>query len=366
MTERHPARTLRRAASLAAAAPTLAAATLFAAHPATAAATTHVVTAGHSIQRAVNAARPGDTIRIEPGTYRENVMVTVPRLTIRGAGAQKVILEPPARAATGKAATACFTPDAGICVAGTQDSRLAGVRIEGLTVSGFGAYGIAATRTDRLTVAGVAATDNKKYGIAAQESVRENFVGDAATGNGVAGIFLANDVSKEAGALDLQGAHVAGNALTGNGAGTVLRRVRDVTVEGNAMSGNCAGMYIVGDENLPKAGHLEVRGNVVASNTRYCAATTRLPFVQGAGIVLTGVEDTVVERNTVTGNTGTSVMSGGIVLFRSFAGVTNTANTIRDNELSGNAPADLADRDTGTGNTFSGNSCSVSQPAGHC
>ena len=325
-----------------------------------------MVRPGQSIQQAVDAARPGDTVVIRPGTYRETVLVTVPRLTIRGAGAQKVTLEPPA-AQPAKAKTApCFTAGAGICVAGTKGDRLPGVHITGLTVTGFATYGIAATETDGLTVTGVAAKDNKQYGIGAQKSVRELFAGNAATGNGVAGIFLANTTTEEGGALDLRGARVVGNATSGNTTGTVLRRVRDVTVQGNSMSGNCAGMFVVGDEGVPKAGHLAVRYNTVTANTRYCAASARLPFVQGAGIVLTGVEDTVVEHNTVTGNAGTSVMSGGIVLFHSFVGVPNTANTIRDNVLTGNAPADLADRDTGKGNTFSGNACAVSQPAGRC
>ena len=340
--------------------------------PSAGAAAVHVVTPGHSIQRAVDSARPGDVVQIQPGTYRESVLVTVPRLTIRGAGAQKVTLEPAAKptaatttAATAKAAASCFTTGAGICVAGTDAKPVTGVRVQDLTVSGFAKYGIAASGADRLTVTGVTARNNGMYGIGEQKSARAVFVGNRAAGNGEGGIFLANTTSEEGGALDLDGARVAGNVLTGNKMGVVLRRVRDMSVQGNAMSGNCAGMFVIGDENTPRAGDLTVRGNVVTANTKYCAANTRLPFVQGAGIVLTGVENTVVERNIVTGNSGTSVMSGGVVLFRSFVGVPNTGNTIRNNVLSDNAPADLADGDTGT-NTFTGNACSVSLPAGRC
>jgi len=396
-----------------------AAGTALATAPSAGAATVHVVTPGESIQQAVDSARPGDVIEIMPGTYRESVLVTTPRLTIRGVGARLVTLRPaatadsttaaptaaptsstasstaaapagssadattaaPAGAAaaapadsgtaapavTDPAEASCFTTGAGICVAGTADHPVRNVRIQGLTVTGFAKYGIAASDTDRLTVTGVNAKDNGMYGIGEQKSVRATFTGNRASGNSEGGIFLANTTTEEGGALDLDGARVAGNVLTGNKMGVVLRRVRDMSVQGNSVSGNCAGMFIIGDENTPRAGDLTVRGNVVTDNTKYCAANTRLPFVQGAGIVLTGVENTVVERNIVTGNSGTSVMSGGVVLFHSFVGVLNTGNTIRDNVLSDNAPADLADRDTtGTGNTFTGNSCSVSLPAGRC
>jgi nitrous oxidase accessory protein NosD len=348
---------------------TVAGAALVAAPPA-GAATVRTVAPGQSIQRAVDASRPGDVVQILPGTYREDVLVTVPRLTIRGSGAQKVTLEPGAKVTaqgTAKAATSCFAPGVGICVAGTQGHRVPGVRIQGLTVTGFAGYGIAASETDGLVVTGVSAHDNGLYGIGEQKSVRTLFAGNRAANNGEAGIFVSNTVQEEGGALDQQGTQVVGNDLTGNKMGVVLRRVRDMNVQDNAMTGNCAGMFVIGDENTPRAGDLTVRGNLVAANTKYCAANSRLPFVQGAGIVLTGVENTVVEHNTVTGNSGTSVMSGGVVLFHSFVGVPNTGNTVRDNVLSGNAPADLADRDSaGRNNTFTGNSCSTSQPAGRC
>ena len=47
-----------------------------------------------SVQEAVNAAAPGDTILICPGTYDEQVVVTKSNLTIRGAGAGLTVLRP--------------------------------------------------------------------------------------------------------------------------------------------------------------------------------------------------------------------------------------------------------------------------------
>jgi len=83
--------------------------------------------------------------------------------------------------------------------------------------------------------------------------------------------------------------------------------------------------------------------------------------------VLTGTEKTVVDGNRVVGNTGTSPLSGGIVLFKSFVGVTNDDNRVSDNVLDGNGPADLVNTETkGKGNTFRHNACRASKPSGLC
>lgn len=63
---------------------------------------------------------------------------------------------------------------------------------------------------------------------------------------------------------------------------------------------------------------------------------------------------------------GASPLSGGIVLFQSFVGATNTANVIKNNDVRGNKTADLVNQGGGTGNTFLGNMCEASEPAGMC
>src|SRR5260370_42220069 len=65
--------------------------------PASAAATI-IVTPGQSIQAGVNAARPGDTVLVEPGVYRQSVQIRTNGITLRGSGAFHggTVLEPPA------------------------------------------------------------------------------------------------------------------------------------------------------------------------------------------------------------------------------------------------------------------------------
>jgi hypothetical protein len=329
--------------------------------PATAAPRTFLVHPGESIQQAVNAARSGDTVLVTPGTYHESVTVSTSRLTLRGMGPSTVI-EPAA-----KASNSCAKGGNGICVTGTANRAVAGVTVSHLTVTGFAKTGVLGRATDGLTVRKVYAVGNGVWGIAQEQSVRGVFRSNYARNNGDAGLFLANTISKEQGATDTRGTVVQQNRMEGNRIGLTVRRLRNLSVTGNYVTGNCAGVFVVGDENLPRTGALTVADNVVATNNKSCPKTPRLPALQGSGIVLTGVENTKVNRNLVTGNSGRSPLSGGIVLFKSFVGVTSERNRISENTLKGNAPADLVNQETSkANNTFQGNSCAASKPSGLC
>ncbi|KOG12467.1 MULTISPECIES: right-handed parallel beta-helix repeat-containing protein [Streptomyces] len=335
---------------------------LGAAAPSAVSRTVHLVKPGESIQKAVDAAKPGDTIVLAPGTYRESVRITTSGLTLLGSGSASTVLVP----GDATAADACAKAGHGICVTGTDSDPVEGVTVRSLALRGFTANGLWASRTDRLTVRKVLAEKNGKWGIAQERSTRGVFSHNIARNNADAGLFLANTTDTEAGATDTEGTRVTRNSLSGNRIGLTVRRLRNVTVDHNEATGNCAAVFVVGDESKPRAGAMTLRRNDIHANNKYCPKTPRLPFLQGSGIVLTGAEETVVEKNRVVGNVGASPLSGGIVLFKSFVGAPNEQNAIRDNVVMRNSPADLADRDTGQGNTFTRNTCTLSEPAGMC
>ncbi|MEV5971571.1 right-handed parallel beta-helix repeat-containing protein [Streptomyces sp. NPDC051921] len=340
----------------------LAASGVGAAAPSARSVSVHWVGPGASIQKAVDAARPGDTVLLSPGTYRESVLITTPNLTLRGTGGLPTLIVPGPAGAD----NACAKAGHGICVTGTKDRPVEGVTVRSLTLRGFTKSGLWASWTDRLRVQRVIAEKNGTWGIAQQRSARAELSHNIARDNGDAGLFLANTVDEEGGATDAQGTVVTRNRVSGNRIGVTLRRLRNLTVDHNDATGNCAAVFVVGDESTPRAGAMTLRRNHIHANNKLCPKTPRLPFLQGSGIVLTGTENTVVAENRVVDNVGDSPLSGGIVLFKSFVGAVNERNEIRDNVVLRNGKADLANRDTGQGNTFRGNTCKVSEPAGMC
>ncbi|KYK13294.1 MULTISPECIES: right-handed parallel beta-helix repeat-containing protein [Streptomyces] len=334
--------------------------------PASAGHMIHVVHPGESIQKAVDAAESGDTVLVTPGTYHESVKVSTPGLTLRGMG-RNTVIKPGTEKAT--ADNTCAEGGNGICVIGTKDENVKGVTVADLTVTGFTRTGVFSMATDGLTVRNVTAVKNGVWGIAQERSVHGTFRDNTARDNGDAGIFLANSIKAEEGAADTEGTEVAHNRLEGNRIGVTVRRLRNLAVADNHITGNCAGVFVVGDENKPKAGDLVVRDNRVVRNNKSCPKTDRLEALQGSGIVLTGVEKVLVADNTVEGNAGKSSMSGGIVLAASMVGTPNASNEVNGNRLRDNSPADLVNAgtgDTAKSNTFTGNTCGASKPAGLC
>ncbi|MCG6498114.1 right-handed parallel beta-helix repeat-containing protein [Kitasatospora sp. A2-31] len=161
-----------------------------------------------------DAARPGDTVQLLPGTYYGSVRITTPGLTLRGIGRSSVIA--PGNAADGTAGdTVCAAAGHGLCVAGTDAEPLRGVTVEALAVTGFPKNGINIASTTGMTVRATYVHDNKLQGISQEKSTRAVIVGNESARNGQSGIFLANSVVNEGGATDTEGTLVSGNRLSG-------------------------------------------------------------------------------------------------------------------------------------------------------
>ncbi|WP_165495285.1 right-handed parallel beta-helix repeat-containing protein [Actinomadura roseirufa] len=317
---------------------------------------THVVQPGHSIQAAVDRARPGDTIRLKAGHYDGGVLVRK-RLTIRGEG-KKTVLHPGRKDHCAKV----HLEGTGICVVGWPKHLVSGVTIENLTVRKFKEFGVFGKYTDRLTVERVLAEGNGEYGISEFNSTRGRFVRNWTIDNGVEAGLYVGDIA------DAHGTVVAWNHSSGNAIGLLVRHARHVKVWDNKFVHNCTGIALVDDSQKGGQGNTRIWNNDVSENNRTCAPHEEVPALGGTGILFFGGDHNVVEKNTVKDNRGRLPYSGGIVLFRGTPPENRPArdNLIKDNHVHGNRPFDLVDNSGSTTNRFRDNHCATSNPAGLC
>jgi hypothetical protein len=330
-------------------------------------ASTQLVHPGDSIQAAVDAASPGDTVMVSAGTYRESVKIKTDGLTLRAQG--RVTLKP-LPYGDGE----CYLPGhvAGFCIVpadfdpgvGSYTRRVRDVTITGFRIVGFddGVFGFG---TENLRVSHVVAVDNSDYGVASFDGIGTKITRNATSGSHDAGIYVGDSVDANA--------VVKNNRSWNNALGILVRHSHKVVVSHNKVRGNCLGVFLLSDVEAGGSGHITVQHNKVSANNNVCPEFEGfLPDLGGGGIVLAGSQHDIIFHNVVTHNRGNTLFSGGIVL------ITNTLpnpdgsfdaskdNLVALNRLSGNEPGDIVTDATSTPNVFVRNRCDTSIPDGLC
>ena len=346
-----------------------------------------------SIQAAVTAALPGDTVRVYKGTYREQVTVGK-RLTLEAVGKQEAVIQPPAGGVAGALVRVTgahgvvvdgFTvrgPGAdltgGIAVLGGASASVVNnlvtdIRNDPLSGNQTG-FGIVVIDSDAV-VAGNTVARYQKAGIAADGTGTVTIRDNTVTGVGPTATIAQNGIQLTAGAAGtVTGNRVSGNVYTPAGTestGVVLVGAGAVAVTDNRLTGNEIGLAAV-----KQTAGLLVSDNRVAESVLY-------------GVQLTDSSAAVVRGNTIT-QTGDSPQGGaqtglGILLDGSSALVAdNTVSkyqkagivafgpgtvAIRDNTVTGDGPtgriaqvgiqisygaAGLVSGNTVTGNAYTG------------
>ena len=331
---------------------------------------TIIIGPGQSIQAAVNVARPGDTVLLLPGVYHQSVQIRTDDITLRGSGAFRggTVLVPPNKFPR----TPCngaFGPT-GICVlaknvnpkTGAVITPVRGDRVTGIWVGGFPANGVFGYGTDGLQVTRVVAVNDGDYGISRFASTKTLFADDVAIGNDEAGFYVGDSPDADTVVRDDQ--------AFGNQFGIFVRHAREVLVTDNVVTGNCQGIMILDDGQPGGAGQVTITDNRASRNNKFCAKHGDTPVnLQGGGILLLGATHSLVADNSVFGNSGKQINSGGIVV-ASARSLTHGSNpnfdTIVRNIAFRNHPADLIWDGTGVGVRFRANACATSLPPGLC
>ncbi len=358
----------------------LGAAALALALAAPAGAATRHVAAGQSIQAAIDAAAPGDTIVVAAGRFHQNLTITKDGITLRGAGASD--------AGTVISLTSPVTPSPcvdpsdpgsvhGICVlgeadfaAGTTGRPVDGVTIEDLVVEGFPAFGVFAYNASDLTVRDTIARSNGGYGISGFVLEGVRFLGNAAHDNGEPGFYIGDSPRADA--------EVAGNTAIRNGApggsegfGIFIRDSSHGVVRDNDVADNCVGIFLFDTGAPGPVADWSVEDNEVEENNRACPAGEEGgPAASGTGILLGGTRDVSVRDNEVEDHAPAleSPFSGGIVVVSTTdaGGAEPAGNAVVGNEAEDNRPYDVRWDRTGSGNAFRGNDCERSRPRRIC
>ena len=245
-----------------------------------------------TIQAAVDASQPGDTVKVPAGTYRENVLVTRNGITIEGS---------PGAVLDG----AGLSGDTGIHAAPLPPaSTIKGFRLRGLKIQNFAENGVLIENGRDFEVAGGTYSGNGEYGIFALHCADGRIAGNSVSGSNDTAIYVGQS----------RGITVKDNVAEDSTVGIEVENSIHVTVSSNRCAGNSAGILVDVlpglDETVTK--DVTVRNNLLLDNNRPNPATDPSDILSllpsGVGLLNVGGDGLTVAGNIVTGNKSAGIL----------------------------------------------------------
>ncbi len=257
------------------------------------------VNAGESIQAAVDRAQPGDTVRVMPGLYQQEVLVQIDSLTLEGVveGGQRAVLDGENTRANAVLAVADYFTISGFHMVnytsnGATVQGTTGPIFRDLVTENTGEYGIFPILSSNILVEQSVTSGVNDTGIYVGQS-RDIIVRDNEAFGNVSGIEIENSV----------------NAL----------------VENNYTHDNTAGIlvFILPGKTATEASDTRIVNNRIENNNLANFARPEMTVAlvpDGSGILILSADSTEVTGNTFSGNRSYAVALVALTDFPGFFG----------------------------------------------
>src|SRR5215203_2250122 len=210
-----------------------------------------VVGPGESIQKAINAAHPGDTIVVR-GVHREDVVIRKNGIKLRGDDA---VIEAPPRAKADSTCSKVFGPEA-ICLLGDvnlKTATLTGSRVRDVSISGFTIRGYNQKPKNGFTTIVIDVWGARNATVEGNHVVGNLGAGIGIDGEGLNNTIRNNDLTdnKDDGVwvAEQRNATIADNTLKGNadnldeGGGIDLQTNTNTLIKGNDVRGGITSIW---------------------------------------------------------------------------------------------------------------------------
>ncbi len=262
-----------------------------------------LVITGESIQAAIDAVPAGGAVVVRPGIYRESITIDKPNITLIGLpGGDGVIIENPDGA------------ENGVDVTENGD----GVKLFNFTTRAFLRNGVFMSGVEDFLMLKLHAEDNGDYGLFPVRSSGKMLM-CSASGHRDAGLYIGQSSNVQ----------ILLSYVTENVIGIEVSNSSNVVVRHNLAENNTIGILGVllpptRFRTVLTSNNVVIADNVVRDNNHpNFASPDELPaFVpSGSGILVVGLDNATVQRNTVTDNNWVGIGLGSTATFGLLAGI---------------------------------------------
>lgn len=327
----------------------------------------HVIVVTSTIQAAVDAAEPGDTVLVPAGIYQESVLVDKDEISI--VGSRAAVIDASGFPFGIQVGTGTIADEPACPPLSVEDFSMKGLTIRNAEDTGLYLIGV-----DGFHISGGQYLDNEEYGPFPVCSRNGRIDFNFASGHKDAAIYVGDD----------DNVVVTKNVVTQSVIGVEIENSSNTVVEDNTLIGNTVGILVVVLPGLPMpfTENVSIQRNLIVNNNfpNPIPANSGDPvglLPTGSGILNVGGDGLEVCDNFISGNdsVGLAIVENPVASSDPRIEPNPDGNEVRENVIlrNGAAPdperattpgADIVYDGTGIGNCFADNIFEVDFPEG--